>query len=93
LDYAQHDKPRILFLDIETRLFEAYTFGIRDQHITHKQLKNVEDGRNIHCVGLRWAGERKVSVLDEWSLGYEAMLQGVHKATELFSYRRHWQIS
>jgi hypothetical protein len=41
-----NDNPRILFLDIETRLFEAYTFGIRDQHITHKQLKNPEDARS-----------------------------------------------
>lgn len=74
------DKPRILFLDIETRLFEAYTFGIRDQHITHKQLKNVKDGRNIHCVGLKWAGEKKVRVPNEWGDGYRGMLEIVHEA-------------
>lgn len=80
MDYANENTPRILFLDIETRLFEAYTFGIRDQHITHKQLKNAEDGRNIHCVGLKWAGERKVRVLTEWEHGYRGMLDGVHEA-------------
>jgi hypothetical protein len=75
-----NDNPRILFLDIETRLFEAYTFGIRDQHITHKQLKNPEDARSIHCVGLKWLGERKVSVPNEWDDGYRGMLEAVHDA-------------
>jgi hypothetical protein len=75
-----NDNPRILFLDIETRLFEAYTFGIRDQHITHKQIKNPEDARNIHCVGLKWAGERKVRVPNEWDDGYRGMLEIVHEA-------------
>ena len=35
-------KPRILFLDIETKPATVYTFGIRDQHIGYKQIK--EDG-------------------------------------------------
>jgi hypothetical protein len=73
-------EPRILFLDIETRLFEAYTFGIRDQHITHKQLKNADDARNIHCVGLKWRGEKKVRVPNEWENGYRGMLETVHEA-------------
>lgn len=74
-------QPRILFLDIETKLVEMYAFGIRDQFITHKQLKDLEaSGRSIHMVGLKWAGERKCEVLTEWDMGYRGMLQGVHEA-------------
>jgi hypothetical protein len=73
--------PRILFLDIETKLVETYTFAIRDQHITHKQIKDLPaSGRTIHCVGLKWAGERKVRVLSEWEHGYREMIEGVHEA-------------
>jgi hypothetical protein len=72
---------RILFLDIETKLIELYSFGIRDQHITHKQIRDLDaSARSIHCVGLKWAGERKVRVLSEWNDGYYAMIQGVHDA-------------
>lgn len=72
-------KPRILFLDIETSLLLAYTFGIRDQHITHGQIANDRDGRLIHCVGLKWQGQ-KPFVLSEWEHGYEGMMHGVHNA-------------
>lgn len=78
---SANDNPRILFLDIETKLAEVYTFGIRDQHITYKQLKDPQaSGRMVHCVGLRWAGERKVTVLSEWEHGYENMIRGVYDA-------------
>jgi hypothetical protein len=39
---ANDNQPRILFLDIETKLVEAYTFNIRDTHITHKQIKDLD---------------------------------------------------
>lgn len=68
---------KLLFLDIETSLILAYTFGIRDQHITHKQIANDRDGRLIHCVGLKWMG-KPTRVLSEWEHGYEGMMQGVH---------------
>jgi hypothetical protein len=75
------DEPRILFLDIETKLVELYSFGIRDQHITHKQIKDIPaSGRTIHCVGLKWAGERKVRVLSEWEHGYRQMIEATHSA-------------
>jgi uncharacterized protein YprB with RNaseH-like and TPR domain len=74
---AANDNPRILFLDIETKPALVYTFGIRDQHLTHNQIK--EDGGTI-CVGMKWAGERRVTVLSEWEHGYRPMLEGVHEA-------------
>jgi hypothetical protein len=72
-----NDQPRILMLDIETKPALVYSFGIRDQHLTHKQI--AQDGGTI-CVGLKWLGERKVTVLSEWEHGYDNMLRGVHKA-------------
>ena len=73
--------PRILILDIETKLVEVRTFGIRDQFLAHTQIKDLAaSGRILHCVGLKWSGERKVTVLSEWEHGYEGMLQGVHDA-------------
>lgn len=70
---------KILFLDIETKLITAYTFGIRDQHITHKQIANDHGGRLIHCVGLKWLG-KPAYVLSEWKHGYEGMIRGTHDA-------------
>lgn len=75
------DKPKILFLDIETKLVETYTFAIRDTHITHKQIKDLAaSGRIIHCVGLKWHGERKTRVLSEWEHGYQGMIEATHAA-------------
>jgi hypothetical protein len=74
-------KPRILVLDIETKPTLVYTFGIRDQHIGHKQIRDIpESGRSVLCVGLKWAGERGVKVLSVWEHGFEGMLSAVHEA-------------
>jgi DNA polymerase elongation subunit (family B) len=73
---AANDDPRILVLDIETRLIPVLTFGIRDQHIAVNQIVDIEESaRLIHCVGLKWLGERKVTVLTEWGDGYSEMLR------------------
>jgi hypothetical protein len=78
---ANDNDPRILFLDIETKLVETYTFAIRDQYITHKQIKDIPaSGRMIWCVALKWYGQKKVTVLSEWEHGYEGMIAGVHHA-------------
>lgn len=69
--------PRILLVDIETKPAIAYTFGIRDQHITHKQLVPDQFG-GIICIGVQWLGERKVTVYSDWDHGHRAMLEAVH---------------
>jgi hypothetical protein len=75
------DNPRILVLDIETKLVETVTFGIRDQHITHKQITNDDHGRLLHMVGFKWVGERKTHVHSEWDEdGYWGMLCRTHEA-------------
>jgi hypothetical protein len=69
-------KPKILFLDIETKPALIYSFGIRDQHITHKQIQ--QDGGTI-CVGVKWYGQRKVTVLSTWEHGYSQMIAETHR--------------
>ncbi len=71
------EKPRILFLDIETKPAVVVSFGIRDQHIGHKQI--LKDGGTI-CVGMKWAGERSARVYSDWEHGHPEMLQTVHTA-------------
>jgi uncharacterized protein YprB with RNaseH-like and TPR domain len=71
-----NSEPRILFLDIETQLMEVYSFGIRDQHIQHTQIKTHG---GISCVGVKWSDERKVTVFSTWKHGYGEMLSQVHK--------------
>jgi uncharacterized protein YprB with RNaseH-like and TPR domain len=68
-------EPRILFLDIETKPAIIASFGIRDQHISHKQI--LKDGGTI-CVGVGWGNESKVRVLSTWEHGYRPMLDEVH---------------
>lgn len=68
--------PRILFLDIETKPAIVASFGIRDQHINHGQI--LKDG-GVICVGVKWHGERRVTVLSDWDHGHRSMLQQVHE--------------
>jgi uncharacterized protein YprB with RNaseH-like and TPR domain len=70
------DAPRILFLDIETKPALVATFGIRDQYIDVKQIR--EHGGTF-CVGVKWLGERKTRVLSEWEMGHAAMIAEVHR--------------
>jgi uncharacterized protein YprB with RNaseH-like and TPR domain len=76
VDYAVKDLPRVLFLDIETKPAIVASFGIRDQHIGHKQI--LQDGGTI-CVGVGWGHESKIRVLSVWEHGYRPMLEEVHK--------------
>jgi hypothetical protein len=73
-------EPRILVVDIETKLFEGYLFGLRDQYVQHTQVKDDYGGRLIHMVGMKWVGQRKTTVLTEWEHGYQGMLGGIHEA-------------
>lgn len=69
--------PRILFLDIETKPAVVASFGIRDQHITHKQI--LKDG-GVICVGLKWVGEKRAKVYSDWEHGHREMLEIVRTA-------------
>lgn len=68
-------KPKVLFLDIETKPAIVATFGIRDQHIGHKQI--LTNGGTI-CVGVMWKGEKRATVYSDWEHGHREMLEAVH---------------
>lgn len=70
---------RVLFLDIETKPAVVVSFGIRDQHITHKQI--LKDG-GVICVGLKWADEKRAKVFSVWEHGHRGMLDAVHAALD-----------
>jgi hypothetical protein len=75
--------PKILVLDIETKLLDMLAFGIRDQFIAHTALKDIPaSARLIHCVGLKLVGERKVTVLSEWEHGYSEMIRRTRDALD-----------
>lgn len=67
------------FLDIETKPAVVATFGIRDQHIGHKQI--LVDG-GVICVGMKWLADKKATVYSDWEHGHKEMLQIVHAALE-----------
>jgi hypothetical protein len=67
-------------LDIETKFMLVGSFGIREQNLTHHQIVDDDDGRLIHCIALKWGGEKRTKVLSEWEHGYEGMIRGVHEA-------------
>lgn len=71
--------PKILFLDIETKPAVVASFGIRDQHIGHKQI--LKDG-GVICVGMKWLADKKATVYSDWEHGHKEMLQAVHAALE-----------
>jgi uncharacterized protein YprB with RNaseH-like and TPR domain len=70
---------KLLFLDIETSLMLVYSFGLRDQHLTHNQIADDRDAKLIHCIGMKWRG-KPVQVFSEWEHGYQGMMQATHDA-------------
>jgi hypothetical protein len=80
---AATSQPRILIVDIETKLIPLLAFGIRDQHISINQIVDIpQSARGIHCIGMKWHGERKATVLSEWEHGYSEMIVGVRDALD-----------
>lgn len=73
-----NDNPRILVVDIETKLIDVRAFGIRDQYLDLKQIVDIpKSARTIHCIGWKWLGERRTHVLSEWEHGYEGMIEAI----------------
>lgn len=70
------NKPKILFLDIETKPAIAYTWRLFDVNIGLEQL--IEPG-GILCVGAKWKGERTSFLWSEWEHGRETMIRETHK--------------
>ena len=72
------NEPRILVVDIETKLIDVRTFAIRDQYLDIKQIRDIpKSARTIHCIGYKWLGDRKAHVLSEWEHGYSGMIRRI----------------
>lgn len=66
----------ILVLDIETAPITALVWGLFNQNIG---LNQIRDNGGILCVGMKWLGDKKSTVLvSKWEHGYEGMLETVH---------------
>lgn len=74
-------KPKILFLDCETRPALAYVWRLHDENVGLEQL--IEPS-NILSVGWKWAGRRPVQYADVWPVrdpkSRLAMLQSAWEA-------------
>lgn len=63
---------RVAVVDIETSPAIAYTFGTRNVFISNEQI--IQPTRTL-CVGVKWIGERAVTVYSEWDEGgHEEMI-------------------
>lgn len=66
---------KILTLDIETQPILAHVWGIWQQNVSIKQIK--ESGQVIMWAG-KWLGEKEVHIMDDHADGHEAMIKGAH---------------
>lgn len=69
----------VLILDIEWKPTKAYVWGPFKQYISDGQV--LEDG-GLLCVGLKWLGEKKVTVFSEWEHGHKAMIEKTYEFME-----------
>jgi hypothetical protein len=74
--HARPLKPRILFLDIETRPAVAYVWQLFDVNVGLNQL--IESGGTI-CFGAKWQGEREMLFYSDWQHGHDEMIRQAHR--------------
>lgn len=75
MSISKANKPRILFLDIETKPTTAYVWRFWDENIGADQI--IEPGGTI-MVGAKWLGERGVTLLTEWEHGKSGMIAEIN---------------
>lgn len=69
-------KPRILFLDIETKPSIAHVWSFFDVNVGLNQV--IEHGGTI-CFGAKWKGERQMLFHADWLDGHQAMVEAAHR--------------
>lgn len=69
----------VLILDIEWKPTKAYVWGPFKQYISDAAV--LEDG-GLLCVGLKWLGDRTVTVFSEWEHGHEEMIKLTYEFME-----------
>lgn len=73
------DKPKILFLDIETRPNLAYVWSLWKQNVGINQIK--ETGQVISFAS-KWLGKRKVEFFSDYHNGHVDMVEAAHARLE-----------
>lgn len=69
-------KPRILFLDIETKPAQAYVWRLFDENVSLEQL--IEPG-GVICFGAKWLGDKEMHFYSDWEHGHENMVAAAKK--------------
>jgi hypothetical protein len=69
-------KPKIVFLDIETRPATVYSWGMHEQNHTIDQI--IDPGGTI-CFGAAWLHTSKVEFYSDWEHGHQQMIGQAHR--------------
>lgn len=69
-------RPRVLFLDIETRPAKVFAWRMYDENISPDQV--IEPGGTI-CFGAKWQGEREMIFYSDWEHGHDEMIRQAHR--------------
>jgi hypothetical protein len=68
------NKPRILVVDIETAPAKLYGWGLYNQNFGVEQ---IAEHPYILCIGYKWIGDRKVSIVANWEMTQVEMLNHI----------------
>lgn len=69
-------QDKILLLDIEWKPTKAYVWQPWKENITPEKI--IEHG-GLLCVGYKWLGKPRTTVVSEWKHGRDGMLQKTHE--------------
>lgn len=67
---------KILLLDIEWRPTKAYVWQPWQENILPEKI--IEHG-GLLCVGLKWLGEKEVTLYSDWEHGHDGMIKLTHQ--------------
>lgn len=67
---------RVLVYDIECSPILAYTWDLKPYRLP---IENILEDPRILCIGAKWLGEKRVSLISEWEHGRRGMLDAIHE--------------
>ena len=70
------NKPKILFIDIETRPTLAYVWRLWKENIGVEQI--VEPS-SVICFGAKWFRDKSMWFYSDWQHGHENMIEAAHR--------------
>lgn len=82
-----HESPKVLFIDIETRPNLGYFWRLYDENIGINQLV---DEHQLLCFAAKWLGERKIEFYSEKEHGRVRMVHEAHRLLDEADVVIHW---